>query len=624
MELTSFKNESITLTKWLIAIPSVTDSSGENIIINAVHDGIKEFNYFRRKPHDLRFIEHKDGKNHSILALVRTPKPKVKDTLILLCNTDTSNNDTYGMLKSLAFKSDELKEKLKVTITERNARNDLFDEETLYGLGSYECKFATGALIVFLKDMSDKLENLPINLLFVCTSNTIGRHQGIRECLEPMHDLLRQNDLEYRLAVNFAPKPYGYNLDNLPLYSANFGVTEVCFYILGQGSDNQTPFAGFSPTLIAAKLIQKLELNPNFTKTLSKKPLIPMVQYLNCYGNRSRNSPDAVQIGISMPFVNLNFSDLLEELKQAAVKALEEASINTDDRYSTFKQLLEEHYDPTYQDAEVLSYSDLFYRARRHYRGNLESAIEGLLQKCHKDGYDQIKTAKIVIERLNDLSHLPRPSIVVYFSNNFIPQQRLTQANSYDRELFIKLDKALTFYNNRHDKKICMADEYGPSDCCFIRPIGIDQAVKVLDQESPLPLNTFYNLNAPAITLCLDGKDLYKTTEHIPLSNFEVIPSFMQALFKMFGTEDEELQKEISEQEAEYQAVTDDNSASEKEAPLTSMPSGAQATLLPGTEDASETPSGSALSKTESDRQPDTQESIGAKSEELHDKPKEQ
>ena len=202
----------------------------------------------------------------------------------------------------------------------------------------------------------------------------------------------------------------------------------------------------------------------------------------------------------------------------------------------------DEEFIPDVRDAEVLSYSDLFYRASRHYRGDLQGAIDGLLMRCRKKEYTRLETMQAVMERLNDLARLPRPSVVICLGSNFIPQQQIRRNNSEDREIYMKISSAVEAFNADFVQQIRFADETEASDCCFIRPVGVDQAVKALKSECPIPVQDFYNLGAPAVTLTVKGEDLYLPTEHVSTEIFDIIPGFLAKLFEVFkdsGIEDE-------------------------------------------------------------------------------------
>lgn len=540
-EFKDFKQQATELTKWLISIPSITGTLGEDNAVKAVFDTLSGYSYFRHHREYLHYIPHLDQKNHSLLALVKVDE-ETRDTLAVLCQTDTSGNDDYGVLKPLAFKSDELKDKLKGAVAQDREKSlQLTYSNNIYGLGSFESKAVTGCLLTLLREVSDKLYELPFNLLLICTSNSINGHQGMRECLPYIHEIMREHRLNLKLALGFHPEDSSYSNNEFNLYTANMGLAEPCFYILGHGAVAQNAYSGFSPTLVAAKIIQKVELNTQLAAQLSKTAMVPSFKHMGFKSTRSPNTPDAVQLCFNLPFVNLNLLDIIEVLKEAAAEALEETALDLENRESVYVAGQGGSFTPQSRDAEVVSYADLFYRASRHYRGDLSSAIEGLLQKCRQEGYTRSQMARAVIERLNDLARLPRPSVVIYLGSDFIPQQQIRRNNSDDREIYIRLSKAVDEFNNSFVQQITFKELTGPSDCCFIRPVGIDQALKALQIECPIMVNSFFNLGAPAVTLSVKGADLYQPTEHVSTEMFDIIPGFIFCLFENFKTVDEDI-----------------------------------------------------------------------------------
>lgn len=515
LELKNFKEEAVSMLKWLISIPSITRTKGECEIAEAIFQHLKDQNYFKKNPSHIRYIPHQNEINHSILAFVQA-KNSTPNTLVILCNTDTSNDEGFGVVKALATKSDELKLKLKSIASVDSQKQALENDDYVYGLGSFECKAPTAGLLVLLKYLSENPELLAVNLLFVCTSEQLNAHQGIRECLPYINDLTKELHIKLKLSLTFRPETLPNDPDRFRLYTANMGKIETCFYILGKGANPERPFTGFSPTLVASKIISAIELNSALTEDLSNRALLPTFNYIRTHNNRSANTPNSTILSFSIPFINIDLIDLIEILKQVAAESLEQAATLIDDRHAKFDFIQGNNFEALTGDAEIISYSDLFYRASRHYRGNLASAIEGLLQNCAAEGLSSQDTAKNVIERLVDLTSLPRPSIIVYFGNDFIPQQLLRKNHSEDRDLYIRLNSAIEEFNFlKETKTLDIENECQPNDGCFIRPVGIDAALKSLTNESPIPVNTFYNLNAPCVSVTYKGGDLYTPYEHV-------------------------------------------------------------------------------------------------------------
>ncbi len=536
LESKLFQEEAVSVLKWLVSMPSITRTSGEDAISIAIFQNLRNLDYFKHHFEHLRFVTHQDEHKHSLLALLKAPKA-CANTLVVLSNSDTSDADGFGAFRASAFKSEELRSKLCSQIKDEALLKDLNNSANIYGLGSFECKAPVAGMLVLIKHLCAHLESLDVNLLFVCTSEHLNAHQGIRECLPYIHDLAQKEHLKLKLALTFRPETLPHDPQRFRLYTANMGKIETCFYILGKGANPESPFTGFSPTLVAAKLISLLELNASLTEDLSSRALVPTFNYLRTHNNRSANTPSVAVLSLSIPFINIDLIDLIELLKQKSAEALEQASYLIDDRHAAYNALLGKDFENETQEAEVISYSDLFYRASRNYKGNLASAIDSLVQNCASDGLSIKETAKTVIERLIELTKLPRPSIIVFFGNDFIPQQLLRRNHSEDRDLYIRLNSAIEEFNALDETlTLDIENECQPNDGCFIRPVGIDAAIKSLTNESPIPVNTFYNLNAPCVSVTYKGGALYTPFEHVDSNFFVQMQYLIDRL--MHGIED--------------------------------------------------------------------------------------
>lgn len=59
-----------------------------------------------------------------------------------------------------------------------------------------------------------------------------------------------------------------------------------------------------------------------------------------------------------------------------------------------------------------------------------------------------------------------------------------------------------------------------------------------MKDECPIPVSTFYNLNAPGITFTYKGGELYRACEHVEMSIFTDMLSFVQNLMIEIGPDD--------------------------------------------------------------------------------------
>lgn len=538
-EFINFKDEAVALTKWLISIPSVTTTKGECEIAEAVYKTLSDTPYFKSHQDNIIYVPHSDNTHHSVTALVRTENENIHDTFCLLCNLDTAGNDEYGILKPLAFRSDELKSKLRSFYkTKSRKQNQLSYDNTLYGLGAFQGKAVAGTLITLIKEVSDNIADLPYNLLLVCTTQTINGNKGITETLPFIKLLLSDNDLELKLTLAFKPEGSEDDENKLKLYTSNTGLAEIGYYVIGQKTEISAPFLGFSPTQTAVRLIEKTEFNSELCSNQAT-PFVPVLKNMLLPNRLSASSKDSALITFDLPFCNLNFHTLIEKLKQLAALALEESCLALENRQAAYLSKIHEEFTPKLREAEVLSYSDLLYRASRRYRGDLSSDMEKLLERCRKENLGTSSTVHALLSKLCKLARLPRPSVIVFMGNNFVPQQQLRQNYSDDRDLYMHLFNCVEEFNKEHVQQISFNEKAPWSDCCFMRPTGADHATELLSTECPVPFAPFYNFNAPAVTLTYRGQDLNQATEHVSTEIFDLIPAFILKLFEEFQGEEQ-------------------------------------------------------------------------------------
>lgn len=529
---TNLSNEAAILTKWLVSIPSVAHAKGPSLITKAIYDGLGEFPYFKNHADHLNLIAHEESSKSSIVALVKS-FDAIEDTLVILCDTDTNSPYHYGVLKRFSTNCDELQKQLSQSkdITNETLKKGIDSGDLMFGLGILQSKCATGSMLVALKELSDNHVRLKLNILFICTSESAIQHRGIKKCIPFVHDLIKKEHLKLRLCVNAKPNfPISRTDKDLHIYTGNYGKVEPSFYIIGNSASAFRPYAGFSASIIASELIRELELNPLFSQSLHQKPLVPTFDSLRVKEFGKDYSPDGMQISFSMPLVNISLDDLLELLKNSAAKAIENAAELIDQREASYANLNHEEFIPLAQDAEVVSFSDLLERASHNFTGDLNKALQGMVLKCRSEGLSLHQAGITIIERLNELAKLPRPSVVVYFTDNYVPTQGLSASYSQDRELFMILDGLINKFSAVSPIVPTMATNYAPSDAGFTRPVNLKDSLNTLARECPVGISDIEGINVPTITIGVKGDHLTLLTEHVETSMCQYLPAFVLSL----------------------------------------------------------------------------------------------
>lgn len=529
---TNLSNEAAILTKWLVSIPSVAHAKGPSLITKAIYDGLGEFPYFKNHADHLNLIAHEESSKSSIVALVKS-FDAIEDTLVILCDTDTNSPYHYGVLKRFSTNCDELQKQLSQSkdITNETLKKGIDSGDLMFGLGILQSKCATGSMLVALKELSDNHVRLKLNILFICTSESAIQHRGIKKCIPFVHDLIKKEHLKLRLCVNAKPNfPISRTDKDLHIYTGNYGKVEPSFYIIGNSASAFRPYAGFSASIIASELIRELELNPLFSQSLHQKPLVPTFDSLRVKEFGKDYSPDGMQISFSMPLINISLDDLLELLKNSAAKAIENAAELIDQREASYANLNHEEFIPLAQDAEVVSFSDLLERASHNFTGDLNKALQGMVLKCRSEGLSLHQAGITIIERLNELAKLPRPSVVVYFTDNYVPTQGLSASSSQDRELFMILDGLINKFSAVSPIVPTMATNYAPSDAGFSRPVNLKDSLNTLARECPVGISDIEGIDVPTITIGVKGDHLTLLTEHVDTSMCQYLPAFVLSL----------------------------------------------------------------------------------------------
>ena len=119
MRTHDFYEETLALTKELVAIPSLNNSDGERTIALHMAEWLRKLPYFAAHPNQVIVSPLKNDPWNRVntIAIAFGEKSDSKRTIILHGHCDTVWVDDYGPIKEYAFDCDALPEKIKA-ITE--------------------------------------------------------------------------------------------------------------------------------------------------------------------------------------------------------------------------------------------------------------------------------------------------------------------------------------------------------------------------------------------------------------------------------------------------------------------------------------------------------------------------
>lgn len=193
-----------TLTKKLVAIPSMNATSGERDIADAIEAYLRDIPYFKAHPELVITQDLKEDPLHrrNVMALLKGGDGTERDTIMLHGHIDTVDVDDFGRYKPYAFDCDKLAEVFRDAELPEDARRDLESGDYLFGRGACDMKGGDAVFLVLAKHLAEQAEKLHGNLLLSFNPVEETLHRGIIEELPLLRKLQEQHNLTFRLAIN--------------------------------------------------------------------------------------------------------------------------------------------------------------------------------------------------------------------------------------------------------------------------------------------------------------------------------------------------------------------------------------------------------------------------------------
>lgn len=259
-----FYDELLTLTKSLVAIPSVSPSAGENTMAKTVCDWIRRIPYFEEYPGQV-WMEPIPGDRfgrNNVFALLKGAGDSDR-TVICHGHLDTVPYEDYGSLKEKALACDDLPAAFSALSLPEDMKKDLASGEWLFGRGTCDMKSGDAILMVLLKYLAARRKQMEGNALFLFTCDEEAENNGMMAAVPVISDILMKEGLTPVLALNNDHEGPLYEGDsNRYVYTGTVGKVLVSFYVLGVETHAGRRFEGVSAAAMAARLTKAIDSNP--------------------------------------------------------------------------------------------------------------------------------------------------------------------------------------------------------------------------------------------------------------------------------------------------------------------------------------------------------------------------
>ena len=546
MELTELQTESYRLTKEMVAIPSVNGTPGEKDIGIYIEKYLRSIPYFTEHPTEIviQKLQSDPLERRNVFAILEGKKDRSKKTIILHGHTDTVGVEDYGLLKECCFDSDMLKEALKEAPLSEEVRQDLESGQYMFGRGSVDMKSGDAVFMALAKYLSERLDEIDGNLIFAFNPVEENMHTGMIESLDFLLKLKQERGYEYLFALNndYTCPLYVGDKHNY-IYTGAVGKLLPCFYIKGKSTHVGQCLEGFDASLVAARLVDNINLNTEFCDEYegeySLPPAVLKLTDLKDFYN-VQTAQEA--------FVYFNYfahdesiENITRKLINAAEVSLSEVKYRIKTSSKDYYQKAGMEYTPLKYDPKVYEYSEVLEKARENYQGDFEKYIGEMILLINKKTSDVREQMMLLVKEIAQIARIEAPAMVFFYAPPYCPHNTLHK--EIDKEKKILDDMRLVLQEIGKEEGV----NYGI--CHFYPSLSDSSYLKIDDSETsikalvnnfpnmkdyyPVPIDKISSLSIPALTIGTYGKDAHKWTERVHKGyTFGVLPKLIEKIIK--------------------------------------------------------------------------------------------
>ncbi|WP_353893235.1 M20/M25/M40 family metallo-hydrolase [Proteinivorax hydrogeniformans] len=509
----------------LVSVRSDTNTIYEPIIEDLILNWFKQRDYFTQNPDYVGTYSIPEDALHRevVWALV---KGTSEETIVLINHHDAIGIEEFGKYRDVAFRPDELKEKLKSRKKKSKMLvNDIENENWIFGRGTADMKGGV-ALQMGLIDKISKMDDFKGNVLFISVPDEETISKGAIAAVSLMDELSKQHYLKYVLAIN--SEPYFNNVkDKAIMYEGSVGKIMPIIYIKGVKSHIGDPYAGVSPSMILANIQRKTELNPKMCDVYNQDATPPPIWV---HLKDRKKVYDASIPEAAVGFFNwLTFTkqptDIINDLKSFCFDAMDQTISEIEMSYKQYCRMNNDKYQGLEYEPEVLTFSDAYKLAleengetfEKQYQEELVLAKEEFQQKKITLPEVAVKLIEFTVENLSSND----PLIIIGLSGPFYPHinnQLLEGGERYN------LENRVNEIASRHYSIKYQSNQYfmGISDLSYCGFVGNIKDIEAIKENSPgwddvykIPFEKLRSHNMQVVNIGPWGKDLHKTTERV-------------------------------------------------------------------------------------------------------------
>lgn len=534
-----FYDDLLTLTKSLVAIPSVSPSAGENAMADAVYDWLRRIPYFEEYPGQL-WMEPVPGDplgRKNVFALLKGAGDSER-TVLCHGHLDTVPYDDYGSLKNKALSCDDLPEALAGLSLPEDMKQDLASGEWLFGRGACDMKSGDAILMVLAKYLAARRDQLDGNVLFLFTCDEEAENNGMMAAVPTISDILMKEGLTPVLALNNDYVGPLYEGDpNLYIYTGTVGKVLASFYVLGVETHVGRLFEGVSAAAMAARLTDAIDANPDLSDSYDGEFCQPpaLLKLKDLKAGYNVQTARSAFLYFNVLLHEKEVKTVLTELKDIAASSLTSYLKEQEEKSRAFSTRSGSPMIPIKKELTVVTYDELCEKARAAGIDPDKEAA-AIAEKGLADGMDKRDIACRIVSALSDAVHLTGPAAVLFLAPPYCPGNTMRPDLPGEKDARQAIERLAAGCAETEGESIEVRHFFPCiSDASYVKIDDSDESVRAIEENLPalpslypIPIKTIRHLSIPAVNMGVYGKGAHTWQERLYLPySFNVLPELI-------------------------------------------------------------------------------------------------
>ena len=525
---------------------SVVETPGEIEMAQLIYDTIADIDYYKKHPELVYQLDcvGDQYKRRIVVAELNGEKAPSDKTIVMIGHFDTVGISDYGNLKEFAGNPEVLAEEFKKWKLPEEAREDLESGKYIFGRGLFDMKSGDAAIIGIMEEISKDIENFEGNLVYCAVCDEESNSTGMLNFVPHLIKLREEKGYDYQAMIDpdYMAPMYPGDPEKY-VFVGTVGKIMPTFYVVGKETHVGESFDGLDPNWITSALVERIDLNPEFSDDVDGEVTLPPVTLKQ----RDLKTEYSVQTA-TKSILMMNYAthcsepnDVLRKMKQVAQEEFEKVVDRINERYNTYCKMVGREFQKKPWVPRTMTYEELYQAVKEEMGDELDVKMKALVEELKADDSKDLRDKTYtMVDTLHDLWSDKNPVIIVYFTPPYYPHIATKPERDKDKALLNAVREAIATVKADPDFDYPLREKFFLpciSDLSYASAPTNQEAIDMYMQNTPgygedgvyyLPLKEMQSLSLPVTDIGTVGKDAHKFTERIdPRFTFEYTPELM-------------------------------------------------------------------------------------------------